>query len=96
MEKIETVDPPDISGLAWHPDLRDPARSMGKISAERALRHMQAAHRSDFEHLRDSLRDAAGRLTDVADILEKDRTYDPVPFLRASAARYKAAAELED
>ena len=63
------------------------------VNLERSLRHMQAAHASDFEHLKLLLRDAAQRCADVADLLEKDRSYDPVGFLRASAKRYKREAD---
>ena len=66
------------------------------MSIEKQLRHMQAAHASDFEFLRQSLQGAAMRFSDLADIIEKDRAYDPVSFLRASAERYKRAANLED
>ena len=66
------------------------------MSIEKTFRHMQAAHASDFEFLRQQIHGASMRFFDLADIIEKDRAYDPVPFLRASAERYKRAANLED
>lgn len=67
-----------------------------EVGMERNLRHMSVAHRSDFEFLQQSLREAASRFRDLADIIEKDRAYDPVPFLRASAERFDKVANLED
>lgn len=64
-----------------------------EVSINRQLRHMQAASDSDYKHLKECLLNAAQRFTDVADLLEKDRSYDPVSFLRASAARCKAEVE---
>jgi len=66
------------------------------MGLERTVRHLQAARESDFEYLRQSLRDAASRFSDLADIIEKNRGYDAVGFLRASADRYNRVANLED
>lgn len=63
------------------------------IGMEKHLRHMQAVKHSDYLHLKQCLLDAAMRFSDLADILEKDKSHDPVGFLRASAERYKAEAE---
>ena len=62
------------------------------IAMERTLRHMQAAAQSDYDHLKRCLLEAASRFSDLADIIEKDRNYDPVSFMRASAARCKSDA----
>ena len=62
---------------------------------ERMARHAQAIAESDLEFLRSSLGQAADRMADIADALEKDRHYDPVGFLRASARRYWRVAGVE-
>lgn len=64
-----------------------------KTAMERQLRHMLAAQRSDYLHLKECLLQAAQRFADLADTIEKDRSYDPVSFMRASAERYRAEAE---
>lgn len=63
------------------------------ITLERTIRHRQAVAQSDHEHIRGCLLEAARRFADLADIIEKDRNYDPVSFMRASAARFKLEAE---
>lgn len=68
------------------------------MSIAKTLRHMQAAHASDFAHLQKALRDAALRFSDLADIIEKepDKAVEQVGFMRASAERFNLVAELED
>lgn len=64
-----------------------------QVKMEKQVRHMQAAAHSDYLHLKQQLLSAAERFADLAAIIERDRSYDPVSFLRASAERYKAEAE---
>lgn len=65
---------------------------MDTVSFEKMLRHQQAIQRSDFDHLRECLKQAAERFADIADLMEKDPNYRPIEFLRASAERYRAEA----
>lgn len=61
---------------------------------EKMIRHQRAIAASDFAHLKSCLREAASRFADLADIIEKDRSYDPVGFMRASAERFRKEADL--
>lgn len=63
------------------------------IEVNRTTRHMQAVARSDYEHLKQCLLEASRRFADLADIIERDPSYDPVAFMRASAERFQAEAE---
>lgn len=71
----------------------DNAMADAAYQIERAVRHQQATSASDFQHLRNCLREAAQRFFDIADLIETDASYNPVPFLRASANRYKRESE---
>jgi hypothetical protein len=48
---------------------------------------------NEVERLKLQLREAAQRFLDVADILEKEKDYNAVGFLRASGKRYMQEAE---
>lgn len=63
------------------------------VAMEKRMRHIDVATRSDYTHLKQVLLDAALRFSDVADEIEKNQNYDPVAFLRASAARCKAEVD---
>lgn len=69
--------------------------TLNEMSArmERMSRHQAAITSSDMEHLRSTLHMAADRFDDLAKMLEEDRTYDPVHFMRQSAARCRLAAD---
>jgi hypothetical protein len=72
-------------------DTKPPEQALFEL--ERQIRHQQAIRASDVKNLIDSLRNAADRFADLADLIEKDRSYDPVNFMRASAERYRRIAE---
>jgi hypothetical protein len=81
-----------MSGVLLEKDIDG---SIERLAArgERALRHAEAARNSDFTFLLSCLQDASRRFSDIADLLERDGQDKHVGFLRASAARYKRAAE---
>lgn len=64
-----------------------------RAGMDRMMRHQQAILSDDTDHLRQTLRSAGDRFSDIADELEKDRTYDPVGFMRESAKRCHLAAD---
>lgn len=66
---------------------------MSTVEMDKQFRHMQAINHSNYLHLKSCLREAASRFADIADSLEKDRSYDPVSFMRASAKRYREEVE---
>lgn len=86
----ESLSRAELNQINMDEPLRDEEMRAG---AERSLRHMQATHASDIQHLRDTLKSAADRFDDIAALLEKDRSYDPVHFMRASAIRCRLAAD---
>jgi len=58
------------------------------------IRRQRAIQASDVQFLRESLLAAAERFSDLADLIEKADGYNPVSFMRASAARYRMASGL--
>src|ERR1700730_13687774 len=74
--------------------MHEPDNRMEQLAyeAETRLRHHLAIRASDEAELRLNLQSAADRFDDIADQLERDRSYDPVAFMRASARRYRRAA----
>jgi len=73
-------------------DLRDDLKE--QITANtRASRHQQAIFASDLNHIRDNLLEAASRFNDIADFIDEKGAYKDSGFMRASARRWKDAAE---
>jgi hypothetical protein len=66
---------------------------MSNVAFEKKMRHAAVMARSDYDHLKQCLLDAANRFSDIADQLEKDHKAEVLHFLRASAERYRAEAE---
>lgn len=60
---------------------------------QRQKRHADAAHASDVAELRQALRDAALRFSDIADMLDEKGQCDHTGFMRVSAKRYKMIAD---
>ncbi len=65
------------------------------IESDAHFRRQMAVHASDVDALRAGLLSAAGRFEDIADIIAEKRDYDPVPFMRESAKRYRILASLK-
>jgi len=95
MKSSATADAPGTSGSeAMEPTVEATEHMKSELRLNAAMKEVRQREQNAHDMLADTLRMAADRFADIADIIDEKGPYADAHFLRASAERCRAAIDV--